>query len=100
MKRSYEFEVIIPRCVFTIISEASINILLSQFEVFMTYKGSDDDKLEYLVSCPSAAVVVPVRNLLAKISALVVASASFVSDKKKLGGWLYGQVRLFDSANF
>lgn len=93
MKRFNEFEVIIPEAVFEHVSENSIIVLLSNFNVKFERKGSTDCEIEYLVTAPSCDVANSVRELLASLQRVVLAFPLSPMDKMRCKGWLFGIIR-------
>lgn len=97
MKRFNEFEVIIPISVFQHVLVDSIVDLLSHFDVNFECKGFTDCEAEFLVTAPSRDVANSVRELLASLQHVVVASSSSAIDKLRCRGWIYGVIREVES---
>lgn len=97
MKRFNEFEVIIPDAVFEHVTDNSISDLLSCFNVTFECKGFTDCETEYLVTAPSRDVANSVRELLASLQRVVLASSFSPMDKMRCEGWLFGIIREVES---
>ena len=97
MKRFFEFEVIIPDAVFDQVAANSIPDLLSCFNVKFECKGSSESFTEYLVTASSYELARAVRDLLFKISRLVLLSACSFPDKQRVKKWIYGVIREVES---
>ena len=93
MKRFYEFEVIIPNAVFDHVAGNSIIDLLSYFNVKFECKGFTDCETEYLVTAHSRGVADYVRELLAALQRVVLASSFSFMDKMRCKRWIYGEIR-------
>ena len=98
MKRfNYEFEVIVPDAVIKHVSVPSISDLLSYFNVKFEVKGFTDSETEFLVTAPSRDVANSVRELLASLQRVVLASSFSSMDRMRCEGWLFGQIREVES---
>lgn len=93
MKRVFEFEVIIPNAVFDHVADNSIIDLLSYFNVNFECKGFTDSETEYLVTAHSRVVADYVREWLAALQRVVLASSFSCMDKMRCKGWIYGEIR-------
>lgn len=98
MKRfNYEFEVIVPDAVIKHVSVPSISDLLSYFNVKFEVKGFTDCETEFLVTAPSRDVANSVRELLASLKRVVLASSFSSMDKMRCEVWLFGIIREVES---
>lgn len=98
MKRfNYEFEVIIPAVVFGHVSYDSIVDVLRWFDVKFECKGCTDCEYEFLVTARSRHVANSVRDLLASLQRVVLASSFSSMDKIRCEGWLFGIIREVES---
>lgn len=98
MKRfNYEFELIVPDAVIKHVSVPSISDFLSYFNVMFEVKGFTDCEIEFLVTAPSRDVANSVRELLASLQRVVLASSFSSMDKILCQGWLFGIIREVES---